>query len=129
MASEFGSPGYASGNAPPLSDKLSAAAREDKARAADLGRRAADSVDKMKESAADGLNSASDAVKDGVGLGQKQTRRSSRALSRGADYLRENDVSDMMEDAMDVVKGNPGIALLGAAAVGFLVGRALSSRS
>jgi hypothetical protein len=34
----------------------------------------------------------------------------------------------MMGDAMEVVKNNPGAALLGAVAVGFLVARALSSR-
>ncbi len=55
-------------------------------------------------------------------------RRTARAFSAGADYVRDTSARDMMGDAMEVVKNNPGVALLGAVAVGFLVARALSSR-
>jgi ElaB/YqjD/DUF883 family membrane-anchored ribosome-binding protein len=48
------------------------------------------------------------------------------ALATSADYIREHDLSDMMEDLRDVVRNNPGPALLGAAALGFLIGRAFS---
>jgi cobalamin biosynthesis protein CobD/CbiB len=48
------------------------------------------------------------------------------AVTQGAEYLRANDVQTMKSDLMEVVRRNPGPALLGAAAVGFLLGRALS---
>jgi|ERR1700722_6931042 hypothetical protein len=133
MATEPGPSGLTSGNPPNLTDKPSVAATEEKPRAADQGRRTADSGDQMPESGAGILSGTSEAIKDGAGGGTKHARRASRAtanaLSRGADYLRDNGARDMMEDAMDVVKNNPGVALLGAVALGFLVGRAISSRN
>ncbi len=48
------------------------------------------------------------------------------ALHSGADYLREHDMRQMVDDLREVVRNNPGVALLGAAALGFLVGRAVS---
>jgi hypothetical protein len=47
-------------------------------------------------------------------------------MHSGAEYLRANDVETMMSDLMDTVRRNPGAALLGAAAVGFILARALS---
>jgi len=44
----------------------------------------------------------------------------------GAEYLRAHDVETMMGDLMDTVRRNPGLALLGAAALGLVLGRALS---
>jgi hypothetical protein len=133
MATEPGSSGFPTGNPPNLTDKLSAAATEGKARAAELGRKVTDSADRVRISTADGLSSAADVVEDGASKGGKQARRAAHAtanaLSRGADYLRDNGARDMVEDAMDVVKSNPGVALLGAVALGFIVGRAFSSRS
>jgi hypothetical protein len=134
MATEPGPSGVPSGNPPNLTDKLSAVATEGKPRATDQGRGTADSGDQMRESGAEVLSGTSEAVKDGGGGGgTEQARRASRAtakaLSRGADYVRDHSARDMMEDAMDVVKNNPGVALLGAVALGFLVGRAVSSRS
>ena len=58
-----------------------------------------------------------------------QLRPPPRRFPAGADYLRENSARDMVDDAMDVVKNNPGVALLGAVALGFLVGRVFSARS
>ena len=133
MATEPGSFGFDSGNASNPTDKLSAAATEGKARTADLGRSAADSVDQARSSAAAGLSTAAGAIEDGAKEGGQRARRAAQAtanaLSSGADYLRDNSARDMVDDAMDVVKNNPGVALLGAVALGFLVGRVFSSRS
>jgi hypothetical protein len=132
MATEPGSSDFASGNPSKPTDGLSAATGE-KVRAADLGRKAADTVDQARSSVAAGLSTAADALEDSANETAKRTRRAAqataKALSRGADYLRDNSAGDMMGDAMDVVKNNPGFALLGAIALGFLVGRAFSSRN
>jgi len=44
-----------------------------------------------------------------------------------AKYVREHDVQDIMGDVETFVRRHPGQSLLAAAAVGFLVGRALKS--
>ena len=133
MATETGSSGFASGNPSNLTDKLSAAATEGKARAAELGRKAADTADQARSSTAAGLSTAAEAIQDGADEDGRRVRRAAqataKALSTGADYVRENSARDMVDDAMDVVKNNPGVALLGAVALGFLVGRVFSSRS
>jgi ElaB/YqjD/DUF883 family membrane-anchored ribosome-binding protein len=49
-------------------------------------------------------------------------------LSSTADYVREHDVNQMMSDVETLVKNNPAASLLTAAVVGFLVGRAFTSR-
>jgi ElaB/YqjD/DUF883 family membrane-anchored ribosome-binding protein len=133
MAQETNSPGFASGSsssAPGFKDNLSADANT---RSAELARKLAESADQARSSAAAGLGTAAGAVEDGAHEGVKRAKRAAqataKALSSGADYIRENSARDMMDDAMDVVKNNPGVALLGAAALGFLVGRAFVSRN
>jgi hypothetical protein len=48
------------------------------------------------------------------------------SLTSAADYIREHDASAMMEDAKAIVRNNPLVALVGAAALGFLLAKALS---
>lgn len=92
------------------------ATRSGQARATAAGRmdRAASALDEQAESLPGGarVSSAAHSAAD--------------ALATSADYIREHDLSDMMEDLRDVVRNNPGPALLGAAALGFLIGRAFS---
>jgi ElaB/YqjD/DUF883 family membrane-anchored ribosome-binding protein len=47
-------------------------------------------------------------------------------LTATAGYVRDTDVNTMMADVETLVKNNPGPALMAAAVVGFLVGRAFS---
>jgi ElaB/YqjD/DUF883 family membrane-anchored ribosome-binding protein len=48
------------------------------------------------------------------------------AIDSTAEYIRDNDKKSMWADLMRLVKGNPGVSLLTAAAVGFLIARKLS---
>ena len=48
------------------------------------------------------------------------------AVSHGAEYVRDTHMRTMMGDLVAVNRRNPGPSLLGAAAPGFLLGRALS---
>jgi ElaB/YqjD/DUF883 family membrane-anchored ribosome-binding protein len=132
MATES-TPGFASGNPSDLRDKVSVAAHEAKSRAADLGRRVSDTAGQARANAAVGLSNVADAIDGQADEAATRTRRAAHrtanALSSGADYIRDNSARDMMDDAIDVAKNNPGIALLGAVAIGFRVGRAFSSRS
>jgi ElaB/YqjD/DUF883 family membrane-anchored ribosome-binding protein len=133
MATEPSSSNFASGSPSASNDRLSAVATEAKARAENLGRKATETADQARSSVAAGLSAAASAVDKNGNEGANRVRgaahRTANALSSGADYIRDNSVRDMMDDAMGLVKSNPGAALLGAVAIGFLVGRAFSSRN
>jgi ElaB/YqjD/DUF883 family membrane-anchored ribosome-binding protein len=49
----------------------------------------------------------------------------SDVTSRVADYVRDLDLREMLDDAQSWAKEHPGAALAGAAAVGFIAGRLL----
>jgi len=94
--------------------------------AADLGRKAARRAEQVRGRAAEGLDSAAKSVHAGGERVAHAAHSAADALSSSARYVRENDLRDMVDDMLDVVRDNPGPALLGAAALGFLIGRAIS---
>jgi len=116
-----------------LGDRLSDAASQAKNKLADAGRSAADTIDRNREMAADKLESAAATIHEkahSLPVGDKvagMAHTASHKLNATADYVRRNDVNGMMSDMERVVRNNPGPALLAAAVVGFLVGRAISN--
>jgi ElaB/YqjD/DUF883 family membrane-anchored ribosome-binding protein len=94
--------------------------------ASTLGRAAAGKADRVRTRAAAGLESAAQSVHAGTDQVASAGHSAGDALASGARYVRDNDVSSMMDDFLDLVRDNPGYALLGAAALGFLLGRAIS---
>ena len=133
MATEPTASSFTPGDPSNLGDKLSAAGTEARAKAENLGRKAADMAEQARPTSAAGLSAAADAIDDNADQVADRIRsaahRTAQAISTSADYIRDNSVQEMVDDAMAVVKNNPGVALLGAVAIGFLVGRAFSSRS
>jgi ElaB/YqjD/DUF883 family membrane-anchored ribosome-binding protein len=115
-----------------LKDKASDTASNLKDRVSDLGRSAADKIDANRRTAASGLENAASALHEKADRLPGGERVSSLAHSTAhkmkstAHYMRSHDVRDMLGDVEEVVKNNPGPALLSAAVVGFLVGRAFS---
>jgi len=99
MVTEPGSSGFASGNPSNFSDKISTAA-----------------------------SAIENGASDGARRAQRAAHATASALSSGADHIRGASARDIAGDAMGVVKNNPGAVLLGAIALGFLLGRALPSR-
>jgi hypothetical protein len=89
-------------------------------------------ADQVRAGMAGGLDSAAESVESGAqGLPRGGKLRSAAhgaadALASGAHYLREHNTQDMIDDLMEVVKNNPGPALFGAVALGFLMGRAFT---
>lgn len=89
-------------------------------------------MDHARSSAAAGLRFVASAVIDSAdGLPGGEAVRSAAHATAGAikstaDYVRDNDMKGVWADVMKLVKGNPGVALLTAAAAGFLVARMLS---
>jgi ElaB/YqjD/DUF883 family membrane-anchored ribosome-binding protein len=91
-----------------------------------------DTVDANRNVAAQGLQQAASTIRekaDSLPGGETVTDLAHTAadkLTATAGYVRETDVNTMMADVETLVKNNPGPALMAAAVVGFLVGRAFS---
>ena len=97
-----------------------------KAKAQDVGARAAQRADQARVGAAAGLESVASTLHEKGERVASAAHSAADAVTYGAEYLRENDVQTMLSDLMEVIRRNPGPSLIGAAALGFLLGRALS---
>jgi ElaB/YqjD/DUF883 family membrane-anchored ribosome-binding protein len=124
----------AQGTGSAAGDQLSGVASQAKEKISGMGRTAADKIDDNRDTVAGGLETAASSLHekaDSIPGGEKVTRIAHTAadkLSTTADYVRQHDVNSMMADVQELVKKNPGPALLVAAAAGYLVARAFSSR-
>ncbi len=91
-----------------------------------------DTVNEGRETAANSLGKAASTVHDQADQlpGGPKVKEFAHAaadrLSTTADYMRSHDATRMMADVESLVKNNPGPALVVAAAIGFVLGRALS---
>jgi ElaB/YqjD/DUF883 family membrane-anchored ribosome-binding protein len=112
----------ASGN---WSDAAAGAASEAETTASDLKRKAARAAEQVRTSTAAGLESAASSVHAGGERVASAVHRVGDALTSGADYVRRNEIADMMDDLVDVVRDHPGVSLMCATALGFLLGRAV----
>jgi hypothetical protein len=111
-------------------DRMRETAAGMKDKASDFGRSAGARMEEGRRSAAGALDRAADALhRRAENLpGQRSAdlaHTTADKLHNTAHYLRDHDLRDMMGDFENVVRRRPGQALLGALAVGFLVGRAL----
>ena len=103
-----------------------------KGKASELGQRVATKVDENRDAAASGLESAAGALHEkadtlpGGGRVANAAHATADAVGAAADYVRDNDVKAMMTDVQTLVKNHPGVALLTAAALGFLIARTFS---
>jgi ElaB/YqjD/DUF883 family membrane-anchored ribosome-binding protein len=117
----------------PSSDSSSSFSQA-KAETSEAGQRAADMLDATRGTAARGLDSAANALHDqadslpGGEKIAKAAHKTADAAGSAADYVRANDLKSMLGDVQQLVKNNPGTALLTAAALGFLIARTFSSR-
>jgi ElaB/YqjD/DUF883 family membrane-anchored ribosome-binding protein len=124
-------------DAPPdlsrLADKIADATSQLKDKVSELGQTAADTIDRNREAAAGGLEKTAHALHDKAGElpgGEKVAslaHTTADTFDTTADYVRKHNVNSMRADLMKLVKNNPGPALLTAATLGFLMGRAFSS--
>jgi len=98
----------------------------------EMGTQVKDKVDANRNVAAQGLEQAASTIRDKADSlpgGETVTDLAHTAadkLTATAGYVRDTDVNTMMADVETLVKKNPGPALMAAAVVGFLVGRAFS---
>ncbi len=123
----------ASGVASQVKATMADATASAKTKAADLGQKAADTVDANRSSAAGMLDSAANTIHDksaNLPGGEKVAElahETAHKLKDSADYVRTHDSKQMMADVESFVKSHPGQSLIAAAIIGFLTGRAFSS--
>ena len=122
MANEFPS----SAQDPTATAEAAGAFTTLKSKAQEVGAKAAQRADQARVSAASGMDTVASSLHQQGDRMASAAHTAADAVSHGAEYLRANDVETMMSDFVDVIRRNPGPALLGAAALGFLLGRALS---
>ncbi len=104
----------------------SRATAELKGKAYGIGRRAADRAERLRTSAAGGLDSVASTLHRQGERVAGAADSAADTVAAGADYLRQHDMRTIRNDLMRVVGRNPGMALLGAAILGFLAGRLMS---
>lgn len=132
MSYEPDAPYGTAGRDPTREARAREAAADLKSKASGVAAEAADTMDRARAAAAGGIDSAASALHEGAEALASGSRvrsganKAADALVTSAEYIRGHDVADMVDDLMTVVRKNPGPALLGAAALGYLVGRAFS---
>jgi ElaB/YqjD/DUF883 family membrane-anchored ribosome-binding protein len=111
-----------------LQDDVSTASRRDlnvegnMADTRDIGE-FADEAANVKDRVVDAVTEISDAASDNA---RRLARQTVEGVQRGADYFRNNGIQQIAEDLRDYAKANPTQALVGAAFVGFCLGRLMS---
>ena len=112
-------------------DSPSSTATRVRESAAKLGQKAVEAVDSGRSGAARGIHSTAETIRsaaDSLPGGPKVRQFASQAaekLDSTADYLREKQAKDMLEDLQEQTKAKPIPFLIGALAVGFIAGRML----
>lgn len=105
------------------------ASKEVASEAASMGHRAADAIESGRQTAVRGVQQTADAIRSAAERLPDKAREvagsATQMLDGTARYLREKNPQDMLSDLKEQTKANPVAFLLGAVAVGFLVGRML----
>ena len=104
-------------------------------RATEIGGRAAAAFDEKRDAIARALDAAASSLQasvDSLPGGPKVARAAqstAATMEKAADYVRDQDLKNMLSDIAGVAKRHPGATLLAATALGFLVVRAVVGRN
>ncbi len=83
----------------------------------------AGSVSNVRDRVVETVSEMTDTATDNA---RRLARQTVEGVQRSADYFRNNGVQKIADDVMDYAKANPTQALIGAAFLGFFVGRLMS---
>jgi hypothetical protein len=86
--------------------------------------KASDAFRTGRRATADGLDAVASRMNAGGDRIAEAAHNTADSLGASAKYLRKRDPRDMATDIESLIKAHPGKALLGAAVLGFLAGRA-----
>jgi len=111
-----------------VKEKLTGAASQVRDTAQEYGKAAADNIDRNVRNAAGALQSTASTIRSqagGSGKVSDMAQTAAEKLDHTADYLQNFDTRQMLIQVEDWTRRNPGIAIVSAAAVGFLIGMSL----
>jgi len=100
--------------------------------AKDVGHQIGQKADDATAAAGRGMQTVAETIREHApssGVAGAAAKTVSEKIESGGRYLEHEKLSGVMEDVTDVIRRNPVPALLIAVAAGFLLARALSSRS
>jgi ElaB/YqjD/DUF883 family membrane-anchored ribosome-binding protein len=117
-------PPYEPGMGNSLDDAQSFASRV-KDRATQLGTTVSETMDRQRENAAKGLDRAASTIHEGAGSAARMAHGVADGMENTASYLRNHTLGDMGGDIGNLCRRHPVQALVSAAVVGFLLGRAI----
>lgn len=115
-----------------MTEQLTDAATRAKSRTANADRSTGGKADGIRGGVADGLDSAATSLHTkaqslpGGPRGRRAAHAAANSLAHTAEYIRKSNAASVMADAKRLVRDNPGISLLGAAVIGFVLARAWS---
>jgi len=126
-----GEPGYgeseSSGAGTAARTKVSEKVGDIKDKVTDFGRRAIQSVDNSRHSAASALDSTASTLHSSGDQISDAAHSAANKIQSTANYVRQTDLKGMAGEVTSLVKRYPGQSLAIAAALGFLVARGLRS--
>jgi hypothetical protein len=108
-----------------MQDQAAGIASRIKDKASQLGSSVSQTMDRQRETAAKGLDKAASSLHDGIGSAAKAGHGLADGMVSTASYIRDHNFSDMGNDLMEVCRRHPVQAIVSAAALGFLLGRAV----
>jgi ElaB/YqjD/DUF883 family membrane-anchored ribosome-binding protein len=122
------SEGEGTGTAARMQRTVAKAPSEAKDLALDFGRRASEQIDAQRQPIADTLNRTASAIHRQVDAAANAFHRTADRLESTAQYVKENDLEDMMKKARRLAKRYPGMSLAIGVAIGLVVAKLFSSR-
>lgn len=108
-----------------VGDKITDAASSVKQMASDMGRNTAETMEETRRATANGLDRTASALHQGGDKFTGLAHSTADKLAGTAEYLRNHDMKSMMTDVEKAMKNNPGVTLLAAGILGFLLGSTL----
>lgn len=108
-----------------IGSKIKDTASQIKDKASQLGSTVSQTVDRQRETAAKGLDRAASTLHGGGDSAAKVVHGLAGGMESTASYLREHSLGDMTGDVMGVCRKYPVQAMISAAVIGFVVGRAI----
>jgi hypothetical protein len=108
-----------------VQERAAGVASKIKDKASHFGSSLSQTADRQRENAAKGLHRAALTLHDGIGSAAKAGHGFADGMTSTASYIRSHSFGEMGTDAMDVCRRHPVEAMISAAVLGFIVGRAI----
>lgn len=108
-----------------VQERAAGVASKIKDKASQFGSTLNETVDRQRANAAKGLDRAALSLHDGVGSAAKAGHGLADGMTSTASYIRSHSFGEMGTDAMGVCRRYPVQAMISAAFLGFIVGRAI----